>query len=110
MLGTQTNHGLSNFVKTGGLWEPRHDYFAHEHDYWEIVIYVHGEGTLVAGPHRLPFKPGTGVCIPPHMMHHETDTKAGYMNRWVAVERFSSKDPMPTFTVDLRHPLLSLLA
>jgi AraC-like DNA-binding protein len=108
VLPMQSNHGVRNLVKTGGLWKPMKRYFPHQHDWWELVFYTHGQGTLVAGPHRLPFKPGTVICVPPGMQHYE-DSVDGYMNRWVAVERLSTRIALPNFTIDAQHPVFDLI-
>lgn len=47
----------------------------HEHNHYEVVAYIKGNGFLVTSETRFPVKPGTIAIIPPGVMHKSEFTE-----------------------------------
>ncbi len=99
---------IRNYVTTNGLFKPSVFYSRHTHTWWEVVFYTHGQGVLTMPTRDIPFKQGTVVCIPPNTSHGER-SEEGFENRWVAIEKLETTEPIPVFQVPLQHPVYQLL-
>jgi AraC-like DNA-binding protein len=64
---------------------------AHGHDSWEVVCYTHGRGVITVGDQPVPFSPGTIVCLPPIIPHHEL-SEAGYRNYYLLIDRLPFRE------------------
>ncbi len=47
----------------------------HKHSYWEIILYIEGEGYLYTKEKNLPFKVGTIIVVPPETAHGSVSEK-----------------------------------
>ncbi len=62
-------------------------YGQHQHDFWEITYYTDGAGVNITGGVAYPFKAGTIICQPPHVVHEDISEK-GYKNIFFEVDSF----------------------
>ena len=84
---------------------PRHD-----HECWEIISNIEGEGFFDFSDKRVYFDESVIVCIPPHIMH-EKNSHLGYRDLWVQFSDFPELDSTaPTvLTDDCEHNISSLI-
>ena len=75
------------FLSIGAMQTPLYSYPAHAHPYWEIIIYTHGDGLAIIGDERVQFRPGTIICMPPHIKHKES-ARNGFRNLFIHVDGF----------------------
>jgi AraC-like DNA-binding protein len=67
----------------------------HQHDVWEVGIYMSGSGTAFIGDQPVLFAPGTIICYPPGIPHWERSEQpfSGY---FMGVERLrAGRDRVP---------------
>ena len=50
-------------------------YPMHSHDRLEIMYYLHGEGVMQTEAGDLPFRKGSVIVVPPHVMHGSTSAQ-----------------------------------
>lgn len=60
----------------------------HVHTYWEIVLFVRGQGVHTVGEIAMPFHPGMIVCQPPGMPHR-TAADGTYQEMYLVVSDFT---------------------
>lgn len=81
----------------------------HEHPYWEVVYYTHGNGVLTIGNQQIPFQPGDIVCQPPGIPHSEFSEK-GYRNIHFCVGIMETRrEPVLRFTDNENRQIYHLL-
>lgn len=51
------------------------DYELHDHEYYEVILNLAGEGTAVMGNKEYPFVPGTIHIVPPNTLHTKRSEK-----------------------------------
>src|SRR5579862_4955979 len=86
------------FLSIGAMQKPLYSYLAHSHACWEIIIYTQGEGLAIVGDERVQFRPGTIVCMPPHIKHTES-ARNGFRNLFIHVDGFRPRTAgTPVFT------------
>jgi AraC-like DNA-binding protein len=78
------------------------------HEFWELVYYCKGEGTIIVDGVEIPFTKGTLVCIPPHAMHEEISPK-GFKNYHVCVADFPLDKKDIVFTDNATRDLQRLV-
>jgi AraC-like DNA-binding protein len=92
--------GLPTLLSIGQIPRPGPVPGRHVHPTWELVLYASGQGELEVGPWRVPFGPGSLVCLPPHIPHVE-HCPAGYVNWFLAARNLGrgqlGSDPVPVF-------------
>ncbi|MEM1211756.1 MAG: AraC family transcriptional regulator [Planctomycetota bacterium] len=82
---------METFVSIGALDQLRLDFPKHQHTTWEIVLYTHGTGTATVGDAKIPFAPGTIVCMPPHLPHSEV-SHDGFRNVYIHSKQYPRGD------------------
>ncbi len=83
---------------------------SHQHDTWEFVCYLEGAGAIVVGDEAVPFVPGTIVCLPPRIAHHERSA-GGYRNYHLIFADFVPPVPgVPCFADDAHGSFTGLCA
>ena len=82
----------------------------HDHECWEIISNIEGEGFFDFNDTRVCFDENVIVCIPPHVMH-EKSSKCGYRDLWLQFSDFPELDSTsPTIlTDDSEHNISSLI-
>lgn len=82
----------------------------HEHECWEIISNIEGDGFLDFNDMRIRFDENVIVCIPPHIMH-EKNSQYGYRDLWVQFSDFPELDSnVPTIlTDDSEHNISALI-
>ena len=73
---------MAVFQSIGMIPAPLASFPPHSHQTWEIVCYTLGKGIATVGEQRIPFSPGTIICMPPHIPHLE-NSETGYTNIYV---------------------------
>ena len=71
-------------------------YPLHRHTYYEVMLYLSGEGVLVTPQKHIPFSPGTILIVPPGVLHG-SHSENGFCNISVGGEfhgAFSFDAPM----------------
>ncbi|MBO5285846.1 MAG: helix-turn-helix domain-containing protein [Clostridia bacterium] len=58
-------------------------YPLHSHNAWEVMLYLEGEGFMLVGSDKLPFKKGTVIIMPPKTEHGSVSVN-GFKNISVA--------------------------
>lgn len=61
---------------------------AHEHDVWEIVLNLEGEGKMEIGGREYDFRPGTIICQPPNVPHVKS-SEGTFRDAYIQVTAFS---------------------
>ncbi len=56
-------------IKISRTGENVKSYPQHKHSYWEIMLYIEGEGYLYTPNENIPFKKGTIIVVPPEIVH-----------------------------------------
>lgn len=58
-----------------------------KHDFWEILFYLEGEGTLTIGDDEYAFKPKQIICQPPNVLHCE-NSEGGFRNIYLQIKDY----------------------
>lgn len=78
-----------NLFRDIDLISDRATYFStHSHDFWEILCYIEGEGEVIAGNRRIPFRADSILIIPPGVSHEEHSGE-GFRNYYISCRSFS---------------------
>ena len=78
---------MKSFSAIGILSRTTYKLPAHMHNYWEIIYYTQGEGTVTIGNQVFHFQPGSIICQPPQIAHSEY-AENGYRNIFFSVDSF----------------------
>ncbi|MEK6796103.1 MAG: AraC family transcriptional regulator [Spirochaetota bacterium] len=97
---------MSNLIAIGRIL-PRMHTPMHQHDEWEIVVYLEGSGTSVIEGVSHPFSAGTVVCIPPGHEHNDNGEK--YRSIWIQFQRMDAPRT-PIIMQEPAHAPLSRIA
>ena len=104
---------MKNVLFIGYLTHAYNSISVHQHSFWEIVYYTHGNGILTVGETAIPFHPGLIVCTPPNIPHSEV-AEHGFQNIHFVIENFEMpKAHIPIYTdnenKEIHHLLMLLL-
>ncbi|HYF48102.1 MAG TPA: AraC family transcriptional regulator [Planctomycetota bacterium] len=88
---------MGRFLSIGVIPAPIADFAPHGHETWEIVQYTYGRGIATIGEQRIPFVPGTIICMPPGIPHKEW-SENGYTNIFMHTDRYPGNGRVPIFT------------
>ena len=92
--------GLSPFLQDAGF---------NDHDEWEILLNLEGEGTEWIGEHACPFTAGTVFCIPPKIRHGKK-SKNGFRDVFIAYPLLPLPDDQPFYVFsDEEHRIEQLM-
>ena len=96
-------NGLIEDSATASRW------LEHEHDVWEIILILHGNGTLWAEKQQLPSAPGTIFCVPPHVKHYN-QADLGYCDLCIGMpEHLIQGEQVSVFHDDTRGSFRGLM-
>jgi AraC-like DNA-binding protein len=98
---------INSLISVGHIEKPTQNWPRHSHKCWEIVLYTNGNGTVIVGDKKIPFKPGTVVCQPPHI-NHEENSESVFTNYHVLTEQFMFSSGVANFHVSLDHPIFTI--
>ena len=87
---------MPRFKSIGVIPAPIPSFASHSHATWEIVLYTFGKGVATVGGEEIPFKPGTIICMPPHLPHQEK-SEAGYTNIYMHTNEYPASVRVPVF-------------
>lgn len=76
---------MSYLINVGALPEPLKRFEYHNHFYWEISYYTHGNGTNRIGDKEYTFQEGDIIIQPPYIFHEEY-SEDGFQDIFVAVK------------------------
>jgi AraC-like DNA-binding protein len=95
------------FISIGKIPAPLQSFPPHGHTTWEIVLYTVGRGIAQVGDERIGFKPGTIICMPPHIPHLENSDN-GYTNIYIHTDTFPARSAVPVFQDDAERPFFQV--
>jgi len=81
----------------------------HQHREWEFGWYVQGEGTAWIGATSVSVGPGTLVCYPPDIPHHETTTQP-FVGTFLLVDALSTAPALIGVREGLDGPAGTMIA
>lgn len=92
---------VMRLTMTGMSYEHLQGCGSHAHDQWEIVVVLHGSGTLRVGDLDIEFVPGTIVCQPPNVPHSSIGTP-DFQDMYLRIDGFVPPSPekVPIFQDD----------
>ncbi len=99
---------VPSLVMSGGMLRTAHEFRAHAHTHWEVVLYTEGTGTLTVDGRAIAFRPGTVVCTPPGAVHSEVSA-GGFRNMWVALGDLHAEAEVPVLQLYPEHPMFALV-